>query len=119
MFVVVYCLNVRPLVCFQSVIGTSVLIGAVSLRQVRVKDEPCDIPYQKLVNPNCRYGYDDDNKETDQFVANETWYYGDSYLTRSGDIRGVHGHYDGGGYRVILPRTRYVHSVLRSVMSRS
>ena len=92
----------------QHVIETSVLIGGVSLRQVRVKDEPCDIPYHKLVNPNCRYGYDDDNKEEEPFVANSnhTWYYGDSFLTRSGDIRGAHALYDGGGYQVILPRTR-------------
>ena len=92
----------------QNVIETSVLIGGVSLRQVRVKDEPCDIPYQKLVNPNCRYGYGDDNKDEGSFVANGniTWYYGDSHMTRSGDIRGAHAMYDGGGYQVILPSTR-------------
>ena len=105
---VVLSFNFGTALCFQSVIGTSVLIGTVSLRQVRVKDEPCDIPYQKLVNPNCRYGYDDDSKETDPLGANDTLYYGDSYLTRSGDVRGVHGRYDGGGYQVLLPRTRLV-----------
>ncbi len=89
-------------------IESSILIGGVSIRQLRVKDKPCDVPYQKLVNPSCRYGYDAGNRDEEPLAkANLSWYHGDSYLTRSADVTGKHARYDGGGYQVILPNKRY------------
>ncbi len=98
-----------PIFCArQSVIGTSVLVGGVSIRQVRVREETCSIPYQRLVDPQCRYGYSAEHRDRSPLVANGTWYYGDSHLTRSDDVTGQQARYDGGGYQVILPGTRSV-----------
>ncbi len=93
------------LIC-QPMVDTSVVIGEVSLRQVRVRLESCDIPYQSVLSSHCRPGYSDNTEDREEFFTNRTWYYGDSYLTRSEEIQGTHGSYGGGGYQIKLPHRR-------------
>ena len=97
-------------------VDTSVVIGEVSLRQVRVRLESCDIPYQSVLSSHCRPGYSDNTQDTGEFFTNRTWYYGDSYLTRSEEIRGTHGSYGGGGYQIKLPHKRYMYFVDKSYL---
>jgi hypothetical protein len=89
-------------------VGNSVLIGRVSLRQLRVEEEPCMLPsrYANLF-PSCRYGYGSDNVNKNTYGGrNLTWRYVDSGESPSEGTQGRHGYYDPSGYQVFLERNR-------------
>ncbi len=93
----------------QAIVGNSLLIGRVSLRQLRVEEQACNLPPKYMyLFPTCRYGYSDGNAYKGRhYGVNETWSHVHSDDTRAKGVQGRHAYYDGSGYQVFLEHNRY------------
>ncbi|XP_064648391.1 polycystin-1-like protein 1 isoform X2 [Lineus longissimus] len=86
--------------------GSSTIVGYVNLRQMRVDNKSCDIPYPYNVTDTCYYGYGSWDASTASFGPGEKWSYSpwsDLYRYK---IYGRLAEYDGAGFLVKLNSTR-------------
>jgi len=89
----------------QGYVDNCYLIGQVSLRQLRIRDQTCFIDPPMTPNPRCRSVYNQAPHETDTLVKGGWQYY---YMNASNScsctVDGMFSSYGGDGYAVSLDR---------------
>jgi hypothetical protein len=84
-----------------------VLVGRINLRQLRIKEQQCNIPAPFThVTTRCHYQYSDKSKSHAAFGHNTTWWHMRSESTGAGGISGKHARYDGDGFLLFLSKDR-------------